>query len=743
MREIIRLNNEWFYNPAFIEEMRKNSSLHGFEKVNLPHTNKELPYNYFDENDFQFISCYKKTFKSPNLENKLLFIRFQGVMTKAEVYVNGNYIGEHLGGYTPFEFDITNVVTPDNNEITVVVDSRELENIPPFGGQIDYLTYGGIYRDVELKVLDETFIKNVKIETSNVLEEKKQVLVKIHSFSKDSQEVKIEVKLTDKNNKEICNLSKVVNFNKGANVNELTMDNISGVELWDLDNPNLYNVEVKINFGDISDIFSDRIGFRDIDFREDGFYLNNKNVKIIGINRHQAYPYVGYAMPKRAHEKDAEIIKNELHFNLVRTSHYPQSIEFLNKCDELGLLVFEEIPGWQHIGNKEWQDVSVENVKEMVERDWNHPSIIIWGVRINESIDNDDFYTRTNAMAKSLDTTRQTGGVRCIEDSNLLEDVYTMNDFILDGGELSLRDQKTVTHLDKKVPYLVTEYNGHMFPTKRFDNEERQIEHVNRHLRVQDASFKDNNISGAIAWCMFDYNTHNDFGAGDRICYHGIMDFFRIPKFASYVYKSQVSPKVEPVLKAVTYWARGERSVGGIMPLTVLTNCDTVELVFGNNKPVMLKRDTKNFPNLPYAPIVIDDTVVDPKDFGEWGMKWEDGLLVGYVDGKAVIEEKFSKNPLPTNLILEADDLILNSDEKDATRFIIKVTDDKNQLLPFFDRPVTISLNGPGKLHGPTTNILKGGALGFWIETINKTGTIDIQVSCDGFKDVISSIEVK
>ncbi|MDA1470385.1 hypothetical protein OGZ02_16655 [Brachyspira hyodysenteriae] len=138
--------------------------------------------------------------------------------------------------------------------------------------------------------------------------------------------------------------------------------------------------------------------------------------------------------------------------------------------------------GWQHIGDKEWQKVSIENVKDMIERDFHHASIIIWGVRINESQDNHNFYKETNEMAHKLDKTRQTGGVRYIVGSELLEDVYTVNDFNYDGKADPIRAQKCITRLDKNVPYMITEYNGHMFPTKMQDCEERTIEHTKKTL---------------------------------------------------------------------------------------------------------------------------------------------------------------------------------------------------------------------------------------------------------------------
>lgn len=289
-----------------------------------------------------------------------------------------------------------------------------------------------------------------------------------------------------------------------------------------------------------------------------------------------------------------------------------------------------------------------KNVEEMIRRDWNHPSIILWGVRINESADDDAFYELTNSVAKTIDHTRQTGGVRCIENSRMLEDVYTMNDFIHDGHEYVLRKQQDVTHLDQDVPYLVTEYNGHMYPTKKFDQEERQMEHVLRHLKVQDASYSMDNVSGAIGWCAFDYNTHKDFGSGDKICYHGVMDMFRTKKFAAYVYGSQVSPTIEPVLEPVTFfWARGERSIGGVLPLVILTNCDYIEFKYGSFLPKRIYPSRNTFSSLPYPPIIIDESVMEPSEIGEWGMRWEDCEIIGFVGNeKKVVSKKNWQNRL-------------------------------------------------------------------------------------------------
>jgi len=550
------------------------------------------------------------------------------------VFLNGERVAGHRDGYTPFEVRLTEHLKAGDNLISVKVDGTENPDIPPFGGQIDFLTYAGIYRDVWLKICDPISIGNVRIEASDVLEDNKRLTLSTKFYNPQNLEFsgRMTVELFDPQNRPVRRAEAIVSQGGGI----IGLDDLKNITLWEPDDPVIYRLKVTLKTDQGRDVCNTFYGFRSAEFTADGFMLNGKPFKLRGLNRHQSFPYVGYAMGRRAQERDAELLKHDLKCNVVRTSHYPQSPFFLDHCDRIGLLVIEEIPGWQHIGDKDWQKASVENVRAMIERDWNHPSIIMWGVRINESGDNHEFYKETNRLAHRLDPSRPTGGVRCIENSEFLEDVYTMNDFVLgqppamrgNKPPMQLREQKSVTGLPTNVPYLVTEYNGHMYPTKRIDGEERQSEHVLRHLRVLDAAYGDPHISGAIGWCMFDYNTHRDFGSGDKICHHGVMDMFREPKFAAYVYKSQCDPSDEPVLKPVTYWARGERSVGGVLPLIVLTNCDFIEFRFGDNKPKRIYPDRATFPNLPRAPVVLDARTIQPDEIGEWGTRWEDGYFI-------------------------------------------------------------------------------------------------------------------
>jgi len=746
MIERIPLMAGWDFSPDWRDGMELGGAGDFSGTVSLPHCPTELPLNYFDETSYQKVMGYAITLPSPDLrDGRRAILRFEGVMAVAAVWVNGTFLGEHKGGYTPFEIDATDALRGDGSDRLVLrADARERADVPPFGGQIDYLTYAGIYRDVYLDVSAPARIANAKAECPDPLAPEKDLTLRVFAVNAGpAREAEATAVLRDSRGLAVASATVSVPLPPGKSDIGISFSSIPGLSVWSPGDPALYTVDCSLAAGGEADRYSFRYGFRTAEFRVDGFFLNGEPLKIVGLNRHQAWPYVGYAMPARAQRRDAEILKDELRVNAVRTSHYPQSPHFLDRCDEIGLLVFEEIPGWQHIGGEEWKAVATENVREMIERDWNRPSVILWGVRINESLDDDPFYERNNALARSLDRTRQTGGVRYIEKSRLLEDVYTMNDFALDGGATALREPRGVTGLDRDVPYLVTEYNGHMYPTKRRDCEERQNGHVIRHLRVQDASFGNPNVAGAIGWCAFDYNTHKDFGAGDRICHHGVMDIFRIPKFAAFVYASQTPPDRGPVLKPVTRWARGERSVGGVLPLIVLTNCDEIGLKYGPHEEIRVTERSPDYPNLPYPPFVVDLRHIPPEKLGQWGMKWEDGLITGYVAGKAVAEARFVADPTAATLTLRSDDETLTAGAKDVTRVTVAVTDRIGNGLPFADAIATVEVDGPARVQGPTSFPLTDGERAFWVETVGAAGAVRVRVGCHGLESRELSIAVR
>ena len=732
MRSVTGFNENWVFNQGFAPELARAPG--GGEAVTLPHNAVELPFAYFDEGAYWRAFTYQKTFRAdPAWEGKEVSLQFDGAMADAVVYLNGEQLAAHQDGYTPFTVRLTGKLKAGENLLAVKIDGSENPEIPPFGGRIDYLTYAGIYRDVWLKVTDPVSIGSVKIETPDALAPKKTVSIRVDLDNPRHLPIagKLNATLRDADGRVLASTSA-----DAAARTELTLGGLTDIALWDLRTPVLYRLELKLG----EDSVTQQFGFRTAEFTPEGFRLNGRPLKLIGLNRHQSFPYAGYALGRAAQERDAEILKHELHVNLVRTSHYPQSPWFLDACDRLGLLVFEEIPGWQHIGEAAWKAEAVENVRRMITRDWNHPSIVLWGVRINESQDDHDFYLETNRVAHELDATRQTGGVRYITESELLEDVYTMNDFILGNEELGgnrprtpLRPLSETTGLDRPVPYMITEFGGHMYPTKSFDQEQRQAEHVTRHLDVLNAAFGNPNISGAIGWCAFDYNTHKDFGAGDRICHHGVMDMFREPKFAAYAYASQCAPDEEVILEPVTFWARGERNIGGVLPLMVLTNCDEVELRYGNHAAKRIGPDRERYPHLPHAPVIIDRRHFSDAELGLWGMEWQGAEIVGLIGGKPVKTVRFVADPVAATLSVVADRDRLSAAGKDSVRVMIRALDQAGHKLPFLFEPVEIEVTGAARRVGPALVPLRGGATGCWLESTGEAGPITVKVTSPRF----------
>lgn len=714
-RLVLPINRGWRYSPSVVaggHELGFDDAK--FDRVVIPHTNVALPWHGFDDKEYEIVSLYRRRFKLPTeARGKHVFVDFEGAMTASTVWINGHRLGEYKGGYTPFSFDLTPYVNFDgDNLLAVDVDSTERPDVPPFGHQIDYLTFGGLYREVSLRIVPSSTIENIFAKPKDVLA--KHPLLDVECFIRHfepSQALVLEALLLD-GDKVIGKAVQKVPASGATSEpvsHILAFAPLPGVRLWDFAHPQLYTVQVRLmGGGRVVDEDARRIGFREAAFTDRGFELNGKIVKLRGLDRHQTFPFAGQAMPARVQRRDAWILRKDLKCNIVRTSHYPQSRHFLDACDELGLLVLEEIPGWQHIGDQAWQDISLDNVGRMIRRDWNHPSIILWGVRINESKDNHDFYVRTNALAHTLDPSRQTGGIRYNYESEFLEDVFTMNDF---GWPLRAPNHPR---------YLNTEFAGHTYPVKSTDDNARHREHTIRHARVHDQLASDPRYAGGIGWCAFDYNTHDEFGAGDRICYHGVMDIFREPKPAAGFYKSQCEPEEEIVLEPAIHWASSDEEVRMTVAM-FCSNCDHLKLYVKRDGAWKLfaeaDPDRKQFPHLKYAPFSISMV-----DTFTWG--WGDLRVDGYIKGKQVISKSYSGRGADRKFTIHPDDSELDADGADATRVVLRVTDEFGAIRPFANDPIQFSLEGPAEIVGDNPFALVGGTGAIWIRAKETPGVV-------------------
>ncbi len=807
MENRIYLMKDWSFCENFSEEMiSEKMAVEASTTVMLPHTCKETPFHYFDEHIYQMVSCYQRTIvPEESWRDKVVLLTFEAAGHEADVYLNGKHLINHKNGYTAFTVDLSRELNyGEENLLTVRVDSNETINQPPFGYVIDYMTYGGIYRDVYLEIkhpihLADVFLKPTFQQRVSTVGKSKDEIKEMLQDGILTTEIACSQAAKDAMTSGKLGIRQYIDglpIMESAQLNTTFSTIVKDVKLWDVESPTVYDVTTQLLYdGEVVDEQTVTIGFRDAVFKKDGFYLNGRKVKIRGLNRHQSYAYVGYAMPESMQRYDAKILKEELAVNAVRTSHYPQSHYFVDECDRRGLLVFTEIPGWQHIGDEAWQDIAVENVREMVMQYRNHPSIILWGVRINESPDNDAFYQRTNAMAHELDDTRQTGGVRCIKNSHLFEDVYTYNDFVHSGDNMGCEPKAKVTS-DEEKGYLISEYNGHMYPTKAYDWEEHRREHMIRHANVLDAVAGAEDIAGSFGWCMFDYNTHKDFGSGDRICYHGVMDMFRNAKPAACVYAAQ--GEETPVLELSSSMDIGEHPACNRGDTYLVSNADSVRMY---KNSVLIKEYTNadsTYKNLAHGPMLLNDYIGDamtkaegytkrqgalvkycmnavamngmkitpklvwmalqlvvlyhmnPADavplynkyVGDWGGASKQYRFDAVKDGKVV--KTIIKTPM-TSTQLEVTCSHTNLVENityDVAEIRLKATDENGNQLYFMNEPVSIEVEGPIEVIGPSCVPLQGGMSGIYVKSTGTSGEAKVKLRCTDMEPVEIKLQV-
>ena len=738
------LNFQWSflegYSPLYLKEFPI-----GAIKVDLPHTVKEVPLNYFSEASYQGLYCYEKFF---DMENDLPvnFLVFEGAMLKIHVYLNGEDLGEHVSGFMPVKLDISKCLKKKKNRLLVVLDSREDPNVPPFGKVVDYLTFGGIYRPVYIESHAESYLKDILIEAN----------------SDGTLRLKPEIVGKEKPHYALYDAYHLV-----ENFDEDEHKVASPITPWDnSDKPKLYRLLVTVG-KETSEFL---VGFRDVEWKKDGFYLNGKPLKLRGLNRHQTFAYVGAALPASAQREDARILKKELGCNVVRTSHYGDDESFLDECDKLGLLVINEVPGWQYVGkNKEWRDNFFDLTKRLVLKERNHPSLIAYGLRIDESEDDEELNKGANKIQKELDPTRKSLGVRNFKESKCYDDIYAYNDFSCSSVEHGL-DEPSSWKGAIGLPKLVTEHNGHMFPTKSFDPTDRRLEHALRHLRVMDDAYKYDDLCGAIGWCAFDYNTHKEFGSDDHICYHGVSSIHRNPKLAGYAYASQGERNVFQVSHLLQVGDVDECLLSNVY---CFTNADYVDFYLGNEKIGRFYPDKEEFPHLPHPPIKIDDFIGDrfneklsPKDaerikkalnlaatkgfsrmstkekfpvalvalknhlsfnafvamynkyIQNWGQRSAVYEFVAYRGGEEMARKKIGASTEFHYELRSMHEHLKNEETYDVSRIKIFKVDEYGTQMPYTSDVLTFETEGPIEVIGPKSVALQGGEHAVYVRSL-------------------------
>jgi beta-galactosidase len=682
--------------------------------VTLPHCVAELGWQDWDPAAWQKVWTYRKRFTVPAEYRGLrVFLKFDGVMVGATPTINGHALAEHLGGYLPFEYEITEHLKPGENELSIAVDGH-WRNVPPQGSprgpiSVDYLEPAGIWRDISLYAVPNMFLRDVFARPVDVLDPKRRLeatVTQAHGLR-----AKVRTELLDG-----TRVVAAAEQTTAADTVTLTLDTLANLSLWHPDHPRLYDLVTTLSYdGRVQHQRRTRVGFRDARFEVDGFFLNGSRYRLFGLNRHELYPYVGKAMPDRVLRRDAEILRRDFHCNIVRCSHYPQSEAFLDRCDELGLMVWEEIPGWQYLGDATWKELAVRDTRQMVLRDRNHPSIVIWGVRINESANDPELYAHTTAVAKSLDPSRPTSGSMTSNSKKTYTTDWHQDVFAFDDYHAEPDGSVGIFEPVPGVPYLLAEAVGQFNYTNRknFDAKYRRTADIAlqqaqalRHAQAHDRAAVWPRCAGVIAWCAFDYGSL--VNSSRALKTPGIADTFRVPKLGAAFYQSQVSPQVQPVIAPSFYWddARPGKDAA------IFSNCDRLD-IFLDGKPLATPQPARDrFPNLLYPPFFCDLDV-----------HGTELRIDGHVGDRIALSRSFSTDRTRDRFVLTADDSELIGDGSDATRLVFQVTDRFGGPRAFAGGEVKLAISGPGQIVGDNPFHLadSGGVGAVWIRTQPKS----------------------
>ena len=715
----VRTNTSLNKNWSFQKGDTINQSL--WEEVHIPHTPKIEPLVV--NNQWQGVCWYRKEL-SHNLlkEAKNHFLKFEGVMQESEVWINQHKIGHHKGGYLPFTLNITPYLKKDvQNVVLVKVTNTDHSKIPPGKPlkELDFNTYGGIYRNVHLISTNNIYISEAISENKvngggvyfrfdDVSKTNASGFVKIHlvNKTKNKKEIKAVVTLRHKD-KQQSFVTKPVLIHANNNATLVGSFSINTPQLWSPETPNLYQVEIALK--DEKDILFDKVsittGIRSIELNKNGFFLNGKKRFINGTNRHQEYPYVGYAISDNANYRDAYKIK-QAGFNFVRLSHYPQSKSFIEACDQLGLMLMNCIPGWQYFEEGEFEENAFQDIKDLVRRDRNHPSMIFWENSLNESAMTHDFMVKANQIVKQELPYNDTYTAGWIDHNayNLFiparqhsNPPHYWNNYNNNGRQIFIAEYGDWEYYAHNAGFNQKEFKNLKSEERtsrqlRAYGEKRLLQQALNYQEAFNSNLKGKNTIGHANWLMFDYNR----GYADDLEASGISDIFRIPKFANYFFKSQKSHNIDslssPMVHIASHWNKNSS-----LTIKVFSNCEEVALYLNNNLISKKAVETNTYStHLKHPPFLFNIP-----SFTEGTLK-----AIGYINGKNLAEHSVTTPQNPNKISLEIDESgkPLKPGDDDLVFIYAKITDQNGHLVNNANHEITFSIenHSQAKIIGPT-----------------------------------------
>ena len=737
-------DKDWqFFRSDNMLDLTSAQQQENWAPIQIPHTPKIEPLVVNEQ--FQGDSWYKKIIAiEPSWQGKQIAVKFEAAMNVAEAWLNGEKLATHVGGYLPFTVNLTGKLKWDSpNELMVRLDNRDNPVTGPKPlKDLDFNTYGGIYRHVYLQINNDLHITDavaagktasggIFVSYPQVTQAQATIKINTHLFNAhtDSKKFRVVQKLLDGDKVVVDQTGDLQTVAGNADAENTIALVVNKPRLWSPKTPNLYNLVTHVYEGDsLVDEQTTRIGIREFKWIGNQLFINGEQLFLRGVNRHQEYPYIGYATSDAADYRDAVKIKSA-GFDYVRLSHYPHSPAFMAAADELGLVLLDSILGWQYFSeDPAFQAQIQQTCRDLIRRDRNHPSVMAWECSLNESWMTEPFI---DSLTRVID--EEYPGAMSAGWQEYGYDIY-----------LQARQHRLEHYKEPTKPYIVSEYgdweyyamNAGLNQTEwanllQADRSSRQLLSDGETRLLQQAAniqeaHNDNFNTPAFAdgyWVMFDYNR----GYAPDLESSGIMSIERLPKYSYYFYQSQrdadeVSDKFTsgPMVFIASQWT--EKSA---LDVRIFSNTDEVELIL-NGKIIAKQTPDKNnnSKNLKHPPFTF---TLEKFEAGEL-------TAIGYIKGKAVAEHKVVTAGAATNLRLTVDTSgkAPQAGVKDAVFVHAQLVDSKGNAVYTNNVPVTFSISGTATLLSPAEVNTHGGIASALVELGDSLEEVSLSATHSG-----------
>jgi beta-galactosidase len=781
----IRADDATAYPQKLSSQLQRGTNLAvlndaAWQRVNLPHTVRLEPLDASGGRNYRGICWYQKHFSaSQDWRGRTVHLVFQGAMQVADLWVNGRYLMTHYCGYLPFTVDISKYVQFGenvSNVITLRLDNSDDPQVPPGKPQdaLDFVYFGGLYRSVTLEVLNDLHISDpiladktagggifVTFPQVSAASATVQVQTDVANFSVGRRHARVRQELFGADGISVANTENIIEVDPGTSMPLTQRVEVQTPQLWHPERPYLYLLHTAIledsgpDAGIIDDQYT-RVGIRTFHIdKDDGLKINGEYFFSIGANRHQDHPYVGYALPASAHHRDAVKLR-EAGFTSYRC-HYPQDPAFMDACDELGILAIVSNPGWQFMGDELFRERVCQNGREMIRRDRNHASVLLWEAQLNE--------TDNSLVAADL--------YRIVHEEFPAAGCYAAGDRMekpvegFDGWDVEYsRNNGSRPSWIREWGDQVdnwTDQQGSVRVAREW-GETAMLTQSARHLEALDEIYAKLDappapgtarVAGADLWAGIDYYR----GYHHQPFYGSPLDLFRLPKFNYYLFQSQRPLTKTPMnigsgpMVYITNFATFHSPV----TVMVFSNCEEVRLS-QNGKVIATQKPDTGF-HLPHPPFTFQlsqfsesRSMLFATGIAKPGTAIGNVKAEGLVGGEVVAVHELQAPGVPTQLVLVQDDCgrDLVADASDWVRVYAHVCDARGTTYPYGDDQITFKVIGNGELIGGRTGVANpvraaAGIATALIRSTGEAGTISVEAAAFGLTTAnlnISSREI-